>query len=230
MDRRIAVLGLVGSALSGSAFAVPPMTQVQVERTDGVGPGRRPAVLLVHGSDGVTRRAHYQLAARMLSAQGFTVLFPHYFEATGDIRASYGDIAAKYPSWLSGLDHVLDNAANDSLIDASRVGVVGISLGGALALSLASRDRRIDAVVSYFGFLPGDIGSGNPRAPTLILHGDADRVVPVRNAALIESALRERGVPVEKQIYPGEGHGFGQAAQLDAATRTAAFLRRRLTG
>lgn len=201
---------------------------MQVDRTDGVGPGRRPAVLLVHGSDGVTRRAQYQLAARMLSAHGYTVLFPHYFEASGDVRASYNDIGSKYPSWLIALDRVLDDAVDDQGIDPRRVGIVGISLGGALALSLAARDRRIDAVVSYLGFLPADIGAGNPRAPTLILHGDADRVVPVRNASLIEATLRERGVVVEKQIYPGEGHGFGQAAQFDAATRTADFLRRRL--
>jgi carboxymethylenebutenolidase len=230
MDRRTAVLGLVGSAMSGSAFAAPSVNQVQVDRTDGVGRGRRPAVLLVHGSDGVTRRSQYQFAATTLSAQGYTVLFPHYFEATGDVRASYGDIQVKYQAWLNALDRVLDDAANDPLIDRGRVGVVGISLGGALAISLASRDRRIDAVVSYFGFLPADIGVGNPRAPTLILHGEADRVVPVRNAALIEAALRERGVLVETQIYPGEGHGFGQAAQRDAAIRTAAFLRRRLAG
>lgn len=230
MDRRNAVMALVGSALTGSALAAPATKPVQVDRTEGVGNGPRPAVLLVHGSDGVTRQSQYHLAARVLSAQGYTVLFPHYFEATGDVRAPYGDIGLKYPAWLTALDRVLDDAARDPRVDPRRVGVVGISLGGALALSLASRDRRIDAVVSYFGFLPPDIGSGNPRAPTLILHGEADRVVPVRNAALIEAALRGRGVSVETQIYPGEGHGFGQAAQLDAATRTAAFLRQRLAG
>ena len=37
-----------------------------------------------------------------------------------------------------------------------------------------------------------------------------------------------RGVPVETQIYLGEGHGFSQTAQLDAATRSVAFLRRYL--
>jgi dipeptidyl aminopeptidase/acylaminoacyl peptidase len=41
---------------------------------------------------------------------------------------------------------------------------------------------------------------------------------------LIETTLRQRGVVVEKQIYPSEGHGFSPAAQFDAATRTAAFL------
>lgn len=185
-------------------------------------------MLLLHGSDGVTRLPQYRFAVSALSARGYTVLFPHYFESTGDQRASYREIETKYPVWLRTLDGVLDEIAEDRSIDAGRIAVVGISLGGALALSLAGRDPRLGAVVSYFGFLPNDLASGSRRTPTLILHGEADRLVPVRNATLIETTLRQRGALVEKQIYPGEGHGFSPPTQLDAATRTASFLRRHL--
>jgi carboxymethylenebutenolidase len=229
MNRRTAILGLAGTAIAGSPHAMAQtVTPVTIDRTPGEGQGRRPAVLLLHGSDGVTRLSQYRVAATALARQGYTVFFPHYFESTGDIRASYREIDAKYPMWLNTLSRVLDDVANDRSIDARRMAVVGISLGGALALSLASGDARLDAVVSYFGFRPDDLESGRPRAPTLILHGDSDRLVPVRNATLIETTLRRRGVVVETQIYPGEGHGFGPAAQLDAATRTAAFLGRHL--
>lgn len=228
MDRRTALLGLTGALIAGSTAAALAQAPVTIDRVEGAGRGRRPAILLLHGADGITRRAQYQFAANALAGQGYTVLFPHYFEATGEQRASYGEIGRKYPIWRSGLAKVIESVRKDPTIDPSRLAIVGISLGGALALSLAARDRRIGAVVSYFGFLPEDLDEGRPRAPTLILHGSADRIVPVRNAERIEALLRGRGVPVETQIYPGEGHGFSQTAQLDAATRSVAFLRRHL--
>lgn len=225
MDRRTALQGLAGAFVTAStapALAAP----VTIDRNDGRGAGRRPAVLLLHGADGLTRRAQYQLVSAALSAQGYTVLFPHYFELTDQRRASYGEIAAKYPLWREGLGDVIDAALVDPRIDPVRLAIVGISLGGALALSIAARDQRIKAVVSCFGFRPQDLDAGRPGAPTLILHGDADRVVPVKNADAIEATLRARGVVVEKQIYAGEGHGFSQAVQIDAAMRSAAFLER----
>jgi carboxymethylenebutenolidase len=203
---------------------------VTIDRSEGAGPGRRPAVLLLHGADGLTRRSQYQFAAQILASQGYTVLFPHYFELTGEQRASYGEISAKYPTWLNGLQGVRAAISNDPAINPSRIALVGASLGGALALSIAARDRRVKAVVSYFAFRPQDLGSGRSSAPTLVLHGDSDRLVPVSNAAAIQATLRARGGIVETQIYPGEGHGFSQAVQLDAAKRTGAFLARYLTG
>ncbi len=225
MDRRTALWGLAGTLAAGPAIAAASVT---IDRSDGAGAGRRPAVLLLHGADGITRRSQYQFASSALSGQGYTVLFPHYFELSGERRASYGEIGTRYPVWLSGLRTIIDEVLADPTIDPSRFAVVGVSLGGALALSLAAQDKRIKAVVSYFGFRPNDLDGGNPRSPTLILHGDADRVVPVRNADQIEATLRARGVAVEKHIYPGAGHGFSGANQLDAATRTAEFLGRQL--
>ncbi|MDP3411452.1 S9 family peptidase [Bosea sp. (in: a-proteobacteria)] len=227
-DRRTALLGMTGAMLAANPPAADARSAVTIDRVQGAGTGRRPLVVLLHGADGVTRRAQYQFAAQILAAQGYTVLFPHYFEVTGDRRASYSEIGSNYPVWRGGIGTVIDQVLEDPTIDASRLALVGISLGGALALSLAARDRRIKAVISYFGFRPGDLDEGRPQAPTLILHGDADRVVPVRNAAQIETLLRARGVPVETQIYPGEGHGFSHATQVDAATRSVAFLRRHL--
>ena len=232
MDRRTALCGLTGALITAAASpaSAAPGASVTIDRSDGVGGGRRPAVLLLHGADGTTRRAQYQFAASALSGQGYTVLFPHYFELTGERRASYGEIGSKYPVWLGLLRRLVGQMWGDPAIDPSRLAVVGISLGGALALSLAAREPGIGAVISYCGFKPADLDQTSSRAPTLLLHGQADRVVPVDNAAAIEAALRARGATVETQIFPGEGHLFSQGAQLTAAARSAAFLARHLSG
>jgi carboxymethylenebutenolidase len=64
--------------------------------------------------------------------------------------------------------------------------------------------------------------------PVLVLHGAADRVVPVEEARKLEQLLRDRGVPFEAHIYPGQGHGFTGEDRRDAATRVLDFFDRRL--
>lgn len=152
-------------------------------------------------------------------------MLPRYFEATRDSRARYGDIRSKFSIWLQTLEAMLLETPETK---PGRVGVVGFSLGGALALALAGRSSRIRAVIDFFGFEPAGLGEGRKLPPTLILHGSADRVVPVGNAASIERLIRSQGGTVESHIYPGEGHGLSLASWPDAIGRTQAFLQRHL--
>jgi dipeptidyl aminopeptidase/acylaminoacyl peptidase len=50
--------------------------------------------------------------------------------------------------------------------------------------------------------------------PMLVLQGTDDEVVPVAQAELIVSALRERGVPHAYLLFEGEGHGFRKAENI----------------
>lgn len=72
-------------------------------------------------------------------------------------------------------------------------------------------------------------------APTLILHGDADSVVPVQRAYELDKLLRDARRPHEMHIYPGARHGFNSvkgdenvANSKDAWQRTIKFLDRYL--
>lgn len=63
--------------------------------------------------------------------------------------------------------------------------------------------------------------------PLLVLHGDADPVVPVEQSKVLAERVRAAGGDVELQVYTGEGHGFRQVAtQLDEYARIEAFLTR----
>jgi acetyl esterase/lipase len=44
-------------------------------------------------------------------------------------------------------------------------------------------------------------------APTLIIHGDADFLVPIQQAEIIIAKLKENGVPCELVVRKGAGHG-----------------------
>lgn len=61
----------------------------------------------------------------------------------------------------------------------------------------------------------------------LLLQGEDDKVVPLAQAQLMADAMRAAGKDVDLVVYPGEGHGFRQAATIeDALTRELEFYQR----
>ena len=204
----------------------PAECAVRVESFAPAGERRRPALVLLHGADGLGADRGYRAAARALAAAGHPTFLPHYLDRTGEARAAFSSVGTHFPLWLAALRGVLDRAAGED----RRIGLVGVSLGAALAVALAARDARVAALVDHFGFLPPGLADGPDLRlpPTLILHGARDAIVPVANAHALAALLARRGVPHEVVVYPDQAHGFTGSARTDAALRTAAFLRRHL--
>ncbi|WP_129289437.1 prolyl oligopeptidase family serine peptidase [Streptomyces sp. N1] len=76
------------------------------------------------------------------------------------------------------------------------------------------------------------LAAGGRGTPTLLLHGEADRVTPVGQAhELYRSLARAGRAPAELYVYPGEGHEFTDPDHLlDAAARAADWLDTHLGG
>ena len=236
MDRRSMMVGAAAAGLAGAARA-----------DDGPGParafesgGRRiavewfaaeggtpaPAVLLLHGADGLAFADRYRVAAGLISGAGYHVALPHYLDRTGERRVSYATLRDQYPLWAGTVRDAVGWLAGQPGVAAGRLGLVGVSLGAALALTVAADDTRVKAVVDTSGPLPEGLSGRLP--PTLILHGEEDRIVPVSQARAVARRLAEAGTPHEIQVYPGQGHALSGPAQFDAAARIAAFLGRHL--
>ena len=118
-------------------------------------------------------------------------------------------------------------------IHPQRIGIVGFSAGGHLAIATAtSFDKRayepvddVDkiscrpdfAIPVYSGYLkmkdkdelsPGlRIPSGTP--PIFLVHGGEDIISPPENSVLLYLALKQAGIPAELHIYAGTAHDFG---------------------
>ena len=58
---------------------------------------------------------------------------------------------------------------------------------------------------------------GEFATPLIVLQGEEDRIVPPAQSEAIVEALRARGVPVAYLLFPGEQHGFRQAATIRRA-------------
>jgi acetyl esterase/lipase len=79
--------------------------------------------------------------------------------------------------------------------------------------------------------LAGPISHAGPAfPPTFLLHGTADKVVPVSASMVLYEALVKAGVPVEMHLYAEQPHGFaGQPEFIDlCAAEVAHFLHRYL--
>jgi carboxymethylenebutenolidase len=241
--RRQAVLAAASLALSalngesGMAAAGKTLTftsggqAIAIERFDAATGGQRPAVLLLHGADGMSNADRYRLGAQVVAAAGYHVFLLHYLDRTGERRTYFSAIGRGFPLWAEAARDAIAFVEGQPGVDPKRIGMLGTSLGGALALAIAAEDRRVKAVVNYFGFLPEPVRRSVTRLPpVLVLHGAKDAIVPVANAHALEALLNRLGVPHEVHVYQDQAHGFHGAAQLDAAQRTAAFLARHLGG
>jgi carboxymethylenebutenolidase len=204
---------------------------IAVDTFQAAGPSLQPAVLMLHGADGLSGHGQYREGARDVASAGYQVHLVHYLDRTGERRATFSTLFQNFQPWMDTVHDALAWVSNQAGADPDRIGIIGISLGAALGLAVSSADRRIKALVNYFGPLPqGAIAKDARLPPTLVLHGGMDPIVPVSNAYAIEALLRQQAVPHEVKIYPEQAHGFRGAAEKDATRRALAFLQKHLAG
>lgn len=166
--------------------------------------------------------------ASMLAAQGFVVFVLHYFDRTGTTQVTdKPTIMRNFPAWGKTVWDAISHIEQLPQVDSTRIGLLGFSLGAYLALSVASVDPRVKAVVEFFGGFPKEMKFFMRRlCPVLILHGEADATVPVREAYDLQTLLEKKAIPYEMKIYPGAGHGFDNDVWRDAGNRSLQFLRK----
>ena len=134
----------------------------------------------------------------------------------------------------------LSAARQLSWVDKQRLVFYGESRGAIVAAALANELEGVRGTVLYSGAydlatlyretpspwvrkILNPNGEANPklmnllaeasqwRTPTLILHGEQDRVIPVRQALLLRDRLQAVGTPHKMVLYPDHGHFLPRA-------------------
>jgi dienelactone hydrolase len=198
------------------------------------GDGRVPAVILLHGSDGVTR--HQYATARSLVAIGLAVFVVDSFTARG-VDDTIGDQGAVTPySMLVDAYQALALLRTHPRIDSARVALVGWSKGGMVA-DWASRERyRAQlapagvAFAAHAAFYPWCGEQHLPvqltGAPLLYLVGARDDWTGAAPCLDYVERVRTAGFPARLVLYPDAEHGFDFPGRfrryLPAATSWAA--------
>lgn len=125
------------------------------------------------------------------------------------------------------LNDYLDAELARTGLGNDRLALVGFSQGTMMALHVAyRRAQSIAAVVGYSGLCAGAEEEGMKPAPTLLVHGAADQVVPPQMTPMAAQLLGAAGIPVEWHMVPGLGHGIEQTGLQMAADHLVRCLGR----
>lgn len=226
----------------GDAHIPPKPLTGTISKPTGAGPF--PAVIVLHTCAGINQNV-WDWQTR-LNSWGYAVLVLDSFGPRGTTNVC----TPSGPTAVRPRDRAGD-AVSAALylqtvpdIDANRIGVVGMSHGGATAaLSVqnpfaSAHPGLIKASVAYYGTC------GNPTQyggiPLLALAGEADNWGDPAKSCNAFAAGLKAGQPVEVHTYPGVAHsfeapgpsrtysghllGYDDAAAQDSFTRTHAFL------
>jgi dienelactone hydrolase len=166
-----------------------------------------PLIVFAHGF-GSNVTAYQALLVRWAEA-GYVVAAP-LFPLTGDGATGGPDLAdfANEPADLSFvITQVLQESAHSGgllsgLVNPHRIGAAGHSLGGVTILDLVAntccRDARVTAGVVMSGdpiSFPTGVVDFRSAPPLLLVHGDADQVVPyVSSIDAFNSAMAPKGL------------------------------------
>lgn len=202
-----------------------------------------PGIIVLHGwaEQDVPGAPRVEGQARRLSEQGYVALalsmrgWPNS-GGRNDCGLKQPDDVVKAADWLASLPGV----------NPDRIGVLGVSQGGQVALLAGARTKRIKAIVAYFpptdiqlwgrttshsgirdSYVPYVCEPGGRRrspvhvaskieAPVLLIHGDRDTRVPTEQSLKMREALLKANRQVELQLIAGADHHFKSEQRAQA--------------
>jgi dienelactone hydrolase len=116
-------------------------------------------------------------------------------------------------------------------VDPKGIGVVGWSLGGGLALAVASTQGGGHPFHAVAGFSTGGFGVESLAAslpPTILLSGGRTDAIPLSETLPLFQALRAAHVPSALYVYPHGSHNWPGRQGTLGIEHAAAFLKRHL--
>lgn len=134
-------------------------------------------------------------------------------------------VAASLQASTSALDAWLDSTLESEGVTPAQMALVGFSQGTMMALHVAP--RRAEPVAGIVGFsgrllAPERLAAETvSRPPVLLVHGDADEIVPPASMPEAEAALKAAGFGVLTRVSEGIGHGIAP----DGLSAALGFLR-----
>jgi len=122
------------------------------------------------------------------------------------------------------LDGFLDEELQRHGLDDRQLALVGFSQGTMMALHVAPRrPATMAAVLGFSGALVSPqalAAEAISKPPMLLIHGDADEIVPVAALGAAVAGLQAAGIEVDSEIRPGLPHGIDP----EGIARGGAFL------
>jgi dienelactone hydrolase len=188
--------------------------------------GPMPAMVVVHGSGGMMMESgqHVRDWAMLFQRWGVAALVIDGFLPRG-VSETYSN-QDRLPYWYDVADGLaaLKLLAADPRFDRNRIGIIGFSRGGRVAVDTALESLRRAMIrdgaryalhIAFYAPGTGQLRDrATDRSPMLWLHGEADNYVPVGPAREYADWFRGMGNPVTFVAYPGAYHDFDVAGAV----------------
>jgi len=192
-----------------------------------------PVVVIIHDMYG--RLPGLDQFATALSSRGFRVAVPDLYDGVCTIDTATAERLRDQLDLLDALAIVDEATAVAQEAGTEKVGIIGFSLGGRLAL-LHAQAGSADAVVAYYATLSPDDHGVIP-CPVLLQWAETDSWDEGAEPAAFVDRLKEHGTPVSEFTYLATEHFFANASIADringqsaalAFARTTVFLDKHL--
>lgn len=114
------------------------------------------------------------------------------------------------------LNDFIDGELAKHGLDERRLALVGFSQGTMMALHVGPRRAHtLAGLVGFSGMVADEAGlsgeGATTRPPVLLIHGDADPMIPVAAFHHSFKLLTDTGFEVESHVSPGLGHSIDEA-------------------
>jgi dienelactone hydrolase len=163
---------------------------------------------IVNASEPLERRAI------MLAESGFLVLIADFYgEPVADFAASQalaGSLRADPAFYRERIAAAIAALRDVAAAKSLPMIAVGYCMGGGAALEATRDGQDLVAAISFHGLLATSIPAqpGAVKARLLVLHGDADPMVPREQVAAFMEEMDHAGANWHLHAYSGVRHGF----------------------
>jgi dienelactone hydrolase len=191
------------------------------------GAAKVPAMIVHHGSGGVSdeRERRY---ARELVQLGVVTLVLDSFKGRGVASTVSDQAAVSTNDMLGDAFAALKALAGHARVDAARVGIVGFSKGGSVALLAAHEAKAAKEAPKglrfalHVPFYPACVNHyyrpKSTGAAIYLMLGEADTYIGVGPCREYAAILKAEGARIETVMFPGARHGFDGGAAYRVAT------------
>jgi dienelactone hydrolase len=148
-----------------------------------------PVVFLLHGNFGLIPPYGDQIQdfAANLASLGYMTVVPQYYQ---DDLPHVEDIDTTLKVQI--LTDAISTVSSRLGSDPARIGLIGYSLGAAIAMTFiaANLSVKINVIADFFGFITPTIRAGISNfPPTIIFHNKKDQIVSVQHSEELDKLL-----------------------------------------
>jgi carboxymethylenebutenolidase len=166
--------------------------------------GKVPGLLFIYEIFGMNEEM--KRLADELAVEGYAVMVPDLFHRGSwfsCVKKLMRELKTGAGQGIQDLIQAREWLSQRTYVDAERMGVMGLCMGGGFALLLAKSGLfRVSA--PFYGQVPDQLDGV---CPIVASYGGKDRRL-LKDAERLKKELPRLGVPYDMKIYPSAGHGF----------------------